>query len=99
MKNIVKLDEIECRDDYKELEWDVEDEMKRYGTCMRVHVPRPPIYGDPSSVPGFGKVYVKFSNEMEAERAKHAIFKRRFNGRAVDVYYYPEEKFNKNQFD
>ena len=96
MKNTVKLEEIECRDDYKELEWDVEDEMKRYGCVLRVHVPRPPIYGDPSSVPGFGKVYVKFSTEQEAEKCKHAIFKRRFNGRAVDVYYYPEEKFNKN---
>jgi hypothetical protein len=60
LKNVIKLEEIECRDDYKELEWDVEDEMNRYGKCLKVHVPRPPIFGDPNSVPGFGKVYVRF---------------------------------------
>jgi hypothetical protein len=63
LKNIVKLEEIDCRDDYKELEMDVEDEMNRYGKCLKVHVPRPPIFGDPNSVPGFSKVYVRFSNE------------------------------------
>ena len=99
LKNVVKLEEIDSRDDYKEIEIDVEEEMNRYGKCLKVHVPRPPIFGDPSSVPGFGKVYVRFSNEQEAERAKHAIFRRRFNGRAVDSLYYPEEKFIKGQFD
>lgn len=63
LKNVVKLEEIDSRDDYKELEWDVEDEMNRYGECKKVHVPKPPIFGDPSSVPGFGKVYVRFANE------------------------------------
>lgn len=32
------------------------------------------MFGEPYSVPGFGKVYVRFSNEEEAERAKHVIF-------------------------
>lgn len=63
LKNVVKLEEIESRDDYKELEGDIEDEMNRYGKCLKVQVPRPPIFGDPFSVPGFGKVYVRFSNE------------------------------------
>jgi splicing factor U2AF subunit len=99
IKNIVKLEEIESRDDYKELEYDVEDEMNKYGKCLKVFVPRPPLFGDPYSVPGFGKVYVRFSNADEAEKAKHSIFRRRFNGRAVDPLYYPEEKFVKNQFD
>ena len=71
LKNVVKLEEIESRDDYKELEYDVEDEMNRYGKCQKVHVPRPPLFGDPYSVSGFGKVYVRFSTELEAEKAKH----------------------------
>lgn len=99
MRNVVKIEEIESRDDYKELEYDVEDEMNRYGKCLKVHVPRPPLFGDPNSVPGFGKCYVRFSSENEAEKAKHSLFRRRFNGRAVDVFYYPEEKFMKNHFD
>ena len=71
LRNLVKLEEIESRDDYKELEYDVEDEMQRYGKCLKVHVPRPPLFGDPYSVAGFGKCYIRFSNEIESERAKH----------------------------
>lgn len=92
LKNCVKLEEIDSRDDYKELEYDIEDEMMRYGKVHKIHIPRPPMFGDPYSEPGFGKVYVKFGNEEEAEKAKHAIFRRRFNGRVVETMYYPEEK-------
>ena len=60
LKNVVKLEEIESRDDYKELELDIEEEMNRYGVCLKLHVPRPPLFGDPYSVVGFGKVYVRF---------------------------------------
>ena len=57
------------------------------------------MLGDPSSVPGFGKVYVRFETEIDCERAKHSIYKRRFNDRPIDALFYPEEKFRKMQFD
>jgi hypothetical protein len=50
LKNVVVLSEIESRIDYKELEFDVEDEMMRYGKVVKVFVPRPPLYGDPYDV-------------------------------------------------
>lgn len=71
IKNAVKPEEIEARDDYKELEQSVEEEMNRYGQCLKVHCPRPPLFGDPYSVAGYGKIYVRFTLEDEAERAKH----------------------------
>ena len=95
LRNLVKLGEIEERIDYKELEYDVQDEMMRYGKCLKVEVPRPPLFGDPESLPAFGKVFVMFTNPEESERAKIALFRRRFNGRVVEVMYYPEEKFRK----
>lgn len=95
LKNIVALSEIENRIDYKELEFDVEDEMMRYGKVVKVYVPRPPIYGDPFGMAGFGRVYVRFREIDEAKRAKDSLFKRRFNGRAVEAQYYPEERFIK----
>lgn len=95
LKNVVSLEEIDSRDDYREMELSIEEEMNRYGVCLKAHVPRPPLFGDASSVPGFGKGYVRFSNEADAEKAKHGLFRRRFNGRALDVLYYPEEKFIK----
>lgn len=85
IKNLVKLEEIDSRIDYKELEFDVEDEMMHYGKCIRVVVPRPPLLGgDPYSNPGFGRLYVRFREVDEAKRAKEALIKRRFNGRALE---------------
>ena len=60
LKNCLSLEEMTERDDYKELEIAVEEEMNKYGKVVKVHCPRPPIFGDPYSVPGVGKVYVKF---------------------------------------
>lgn len=71
LKNCVNLEEMTDRDDYKDLENAVEEEMGRYGRVVKVYCPRPPIFGDPYSVPGVGKVYVKFQSEEDAERAKH----------------------------
>lgn len=95
IKGIVRVEEIDSRIDYKELEFDIEDEMIRYGKCIRVCVPRPPLYGEPSSMPGFGRVYVRFREIEEAKRAKEAMLKRRFNGRVPECQFYPEERFVK----
>ena len=67
---MVSLTEVKERMDYKELEFDVQDEMIRYGNCTKVTVPRPPIFSDPHSLPGFGKVFVQFGSAEEAEIAK-----------------------------
>ena len=92
LKNVVQLDEIEERIDYKELEFDIQDEMRRYGNCVKVEVPRPPLFGDPFEMPGFSKAFALFSQQEEAERAKIALFRRRFNGRVIEAMFFPEEK-------
>ena len=96
LKNVVVMSEIENRIDYKELEFDVEDEMIRYGKVIKVVVPRPPLYGDPYQMPGFGRVYVRFREVDDAKRAKEALIKRRFNGRMVEAVFYPEDRFIKS---
>lgn len=99
MKNIVSIQENHEPEDFKELEFDVQDELVRFGNVIRTHVPRPPKVGDPYSQKGFGKVYAKFSSESEAEYAKKGLFKRRFNDRFIEVQFYSEDKFNKNVFE
>ena len=69
--------------------------MIRYGKVVRVCVPRPPVFGDPYNMAGYGRVYVRFKEIEEAKRAKDTLMKRRFNGRTVDVQFYPEERFLK----
>ena len=73
--------------------------MLKYGKVIKVHIPKPTMIGDPYTVPGFGKVYVRFENEKDCEKAKHSIYKRRFNDRYIEALFYPEEKFRKMQFD
>jgi hypothetical protein len=48
LRNLVNTDEIEERLDYKELEFDVMDEMNKYGKCLKVDIPRPPLFGEAS---------------------------------------------------
>jgi hypothetical protein len=43
-------------------------------------------------------VFVLFKCPEDAEKAKIALFRRRFNGRVVEVVYFPEEKFHKKMF-
>lgn len=70
IKNLVSLAENHQPEDFKELEFDIQDEMVKYGKVLRTHVPRPQKYGDPYAQKGFGKVYVRFSLGSEAELAK-----------------------------
>lgn len=93
LRGLVVKEEIEQREDYKELEDSVLEEMNRYGECLKVHCPRPPRFGEAETVPGYGKVYVRFKTELEAEKAKQGLFRRRFNGRPVDSIYFPLEKY------
>ena len=99
LKNVVSLHENHEAEDFKELEFDVQDEMVRYGEVVRTHVPRPPKHGDPYAVKGFGKVYVQFGREADAEKAKNALQFRRFNDRFVETQYYTESKFQEGIFD
>ena len=99
MKNCVFAREDFTHEDYKELEFDIKDELVKYGDVKRCHLPRPPKYGDPHLLKGFGKVFVRYANEKDAENAKMKLFKRRFNDRYLEVNYYPEDKFINNIFE
>lgn len=99
LRNLFVKEEIETREDYKELEESIKEEMNRYGNCIKVYCPRAPLFGEAESVPGYGKIFVKFSTDLESEKARQSIFRRRFNGRAIDSIYYPLENFDNNKFD
>ena len=43
-------------------------------------------------MPGFSKAFALFQSTAEAEKAKIALFRRRFNGRVVEAMFFPEEK-------
>jgi hypothetical protein len=67
LKNVVKMEGLEHRIDYKELEFDIIDELAKYGNCLKVTVPRPPLFGDKSQTQGFGNCFALFSSIKDAE--------------------------------
>ena len=91
LQNIVSLDGNHDPEDLKELEFDVLDEMKKYGNVIKVHVPRPPKYGDPFAMKDFGKVFVQYTTTEEAIKAKEKIAMRRCNDKSVEVTYHNED--------
>jgi hypothetical protein len=50
LRNVIKQEEIETRDDYTEIEKSVEEEMHRFGVVITVHTPKPLRSGDTTSV-------------------------------------------------
>ena len=45
------------------------------------------------------KAFALFSSTAEAERAKIALYRRRFNGRVVEAMFFPEEKMISAQYE
>jgi hypothetical protein len=99
LRNLVSPLENVADEDYKELEFDIRDEMERYGKVVRVHVPRPPKYGDTHQIKGFGKAYVKFERTDQAMTAKAKLLSRRFNDRFIEVGFYSTRKFDRGIYD
>ena len=45
--------------------------MQRYGDCVKVVVPRPPLFCDPNVDTGCDKVFVRFREIDDAVKAKN----------------------------
>ena len=56
-----------------------------------MQIPRP---GAASGASGVGLIFVKFTGPPEATNAKNNLQGRTFGGRAVQVHYYPVDKFD-----
>ena len=50
-------------------------------------------------MPGFTNAFALFTSPLEAERAKIALFRRRFNGRVIEAMFFPEEKLHNQQYE
>jgi hypothetical protein len=98
IKDVVKPSGLENRIDYKEMEFDIQDEVNQYGKSICVKVPRPPLFGDPMQTPGFGHAFVLMASVEDAQKAKAALLKRKMNGIPLEAHYFPEEKFKRGVF-
>jgi hypothetical protein len=95
-KNMISLKEIEDEDEYDDLYDDVMEECKNYGKVIQVKIPRPDSH---EVVQGLGKVYVEYATRDGASFAKEHLEGKNFRGRKVEVVFFPEDMFKKNQLD
>jgi len=100
--NMFSREEIYNDDMFTDVYLDVTEECSRYGELLEVTIPRPYMderfrdrgmadddLPDPSTdPPGVGRVFLKYGDIKEAERALHALGGRKYNGRTVITSFF-----------
>jgi splicing factor U2AF subunit len=94
--SVVSPDELVNDEDYEEIFEDMKEECAKYGSLIKVVIPRP----DPSGAPrqGVGKVFVEYADTMSSAKAKQALHGRKFGGNAVVATFYREERFHSGDY-
>lgn len=87
LSNMTTDEDLVDEQAYDELIEDVASECQKYGTVLKVHVPR-----DRAS-PAYGVVFVHFTDAAGAAQAKDKIQGRKFNGKVVQAVCFPEKLF------
>mmetsp|Transcript_10657 Transcript_10657/g.17372 ORF Transcript_10657/g.17372 Transcript_10657/m.17372 type:complete len:541 (+) Transcript_10657:1067-2689(+) len=104
LSNMVTAEDLEDDGMYDELVEDVSDECNSHGAVKSIVIPRPDattaaaqqlLQEDTAQL---GKIFVHFEDVNGATAALTAVKGRRFNGRIVEAYYYPEELFLQQQY-
>jgi len=96
LSNMVKLGDLQDDELYEELLEDVAEECNTHGVVKSIVIPRG---GTEESIhldgEAYGKIFVQFVDVPSAKASLSAVIGRKFNGRIVEGYYYPEELFLK----
>ncbi len=80
LENLVKPDELQNDDDYRDIIQDVQEECAKHGMVEKVIIPRPKPGVD---VLGLGKAFVYFLSDDSAGKAQLALHGRIFDGNKV----------------
>jgi len=90
LSNMVTPETLVDADAREEVVEDTKEECTSFGTVNRVLIPR--TEDGAYAAKGVGKVYVEMSTEEEAKAALLALKGRTFDGRVVDVKFFPAEQ-------
>ncbi|KAK8831508.1 hypothetical protein WA577_000592 [Blastocystis sp. JDR] len=93
MSNIISLEDLEEDEDYEALLEDLRQGCAEFGTVVKLHVPR--IHHGEKEIPGLGYAFVQYASVLEAAGAAKALRLKTFNGKQVQVDYYPLSLFTK----
>jgi len=99
---IASVEELDDEELYAEVIEDTRIECSQYGTVSSVVIPRKsPVASSTSSSPptrALGRVFVEMSSDSEAQNVLVALKGRAFDGRIVDVKFYPPQAFASSDY-
>ena len=94
--NVVTGEEVGDRQEHEEICDSVRKECTKFGAVRDLKVPQP---SSGSKVnPGVGKVYVRFEDVLDCERALVELAGRKFSDRTILTTFYPEENYEVEAF-
>jgi len=96
LNGCVTASELSDPNEYKEIYDDMLEEAERYGNVLKLHIPKPE--GE-ASVPGLGKVYVRYADPSQSLRAFQAMNGRKFGGNTVVADFLDERKFDEGTIE
>lgn len=94
--NLVTGEEIGDRVEHEEICDNVRTECTKFGAVRDLKVPQP-ASGSKTN-PGVGKVYVRFEDVHDCERALTELAGRKFADRTILTTFYPEENYEVEAF-
>lgn len=96
LSNCVTTPELEDPEEYEEILADMQDEAEKFGTVLKLLIPRP---SKTEPIKGVGKVFFKFAQTSEAAKAFQAMNGRKFGGNVVKAEYLQEDKFDRGDIE
>ncbi|XP_059657937.1 splicing factor U2af large subunit B-like isoform X4 [Cornus florida] len=97
LTQVVTADELKDDEDYEDIMEDMRTECGKFGTLVKVVIPRPNPNGEPS--PGVGKVFLEYADVDSATKARSGLDGRKFGGNTVIAVFYPENKLYQGEYE
>eukprot|EP00250_Pteridium_aquilinum_P016263 c23031_g1_i1 orf=557-2227(-) len=96
LNQLVSVDDLRDDQEYADIYDDIKEECGKFGTVVKLIIPRPQGGGE---VSGLGKAFVEYSDTEGARKAKSSLHQRKFAGNSVIATYYPEDKFERGELN
>lgn len=96
--NMCTPEDLFEQDFYEQLKDDVVNECSKFGFIDNIEIVRPELRTGLCS-PSVGKIFVRFSDTLDAKKARYRLNGRTYNNRTVIVSFYPEKKFESREYE
>ncbi|CAO2813724.1 unnamed protein product [Amaranthus hypochondriacus] len=97
LTEVVTADDLRDDDEYQDIMIDMKEEGEKFGSLIKVVIPRPGSNGELG--PGVGKVFLEYADTESSSRARAGMNGRKFGGNQVLAVFYPENKFAEGDYD